>query len=337
MARVTLEEIARLAGVSKATVSRVLNDKKEGYSKTTEERVRRVLREAGYPELGFPDNMVGSLRSRSIGLVIPDISNPFFQRLVDLIEEEANEQDYSLLLIGSRHSAEKEAKGIKTLVSKRVDGIILVPTGIADISVYRTLERYQVPCVLVDRELKNMQAFRGGVFIDSVYPIFQACEYLVRHNDSKIVFLSGPRGMSTANERFEGYRSALKQYQIDLNNEMICYGDYTIKSGYECVSKLLKEKVTFDAVIASNDSMAIGALSALKRSGLRVPEDVEVIGFDGTDIGEYVTPPLSTIVQPVDEMAQQAVQILCSLMDGGTPKKRFVHLEAKFVPRGTTR
>ncbi len=337
MARVTLEDIARMAGVSKATVSRVLNDKNDGYSEETAERVKKIVKDCGYLQASILTGAPYSARTRTIGLILPDTANPFFQQIIDVVEEFTYQQSYVLLLGGTHRSAQKEKRYIDAFVTKRVDGIILVATASDNQDSYRLLEKYKIPCVLLDRKYFGSGLFKAGVFIDSAYPVFRACEYLIQHGNARIVFLSGERGLSTATERFNGYCVALQQYSIELHPELIVYGDYTIQSGYSCITRLLKEQVVFDAIVASNDSMAIGALSAVKEAGLRVPEDIEIIGFDGTEIGEHVTPPLSTIVQPVREMGRKSVELLFELMAGRTIEKPFIQMEAKLTLRGTTR
>lgn len=337
MGRVTLENIARMAGVSKSTVSRILNEKKAGYSRETEQKVRKLLEDTGYIHGGDLFQMPYPVRSKSIGLVLPDITNPFFQIIADAVEDYASQQEYSMLLGGTRHLVEKESLILNAFIAKRVDGIIFVSVAMENKATFRNLERYKIPCVLLDRKFTGMEAFGAGVFIDSVYPIYRACEHLIQHNSRRLVFIAGPKGVSTAQERFDGYRVALKQHDIELSEELICYGDYTIRSGYDCMAKILRSGTKFDAVIAANDFMAIGALSAIREAGLRVPEEIEVIGFDGIDIGEYITPPLSTIAQPAYEMGRKSAELLFKMINGKRIEQPFVRMEAQLILRGTTR
>ena len=338
MGRVTLEDIARMAGVSKSTVSRILNEKKIGYSQRTEQRVRKLLEETGYINAGR-NSYVASypVRSKSIGLIIPDITNPFFQIIADAVEDYASQQGCSMLLGGTRHMVEKERSVLNAFIAKRVDGIIFVSVALENKSTFQILERYKTPCVLLDRKFTGMEAFGAGVFIDSVYPIYQACEHLIHHNSRRLVFIAGPKGVSTARERFDGYRVALKQHSIELSTDLLCYGDYTIRSGYECMTNILRRGIKFDAVIAANDFMAIGALSAIREAGLQVPEEIEVIGFDGIDIGGYITPTLSTIAQPAYEMGRKSADLLFRLINGKLIQQPFVRMEAQLILRGTTR
>lgn len=337
MGRVTLEDIARMAGVSKSTVSRVLNEKREGYSQATEEKVRKLLEDTGYINGANSFHMPHPVRSKSIGLIVPDIANPFFQIIADAVEDYASQQGFSLLLGSTRHLVEKEWKVLNAFIAKRVDGIIFVSVAAENNKAFHTLARYKTPCVFLDRKVTGMESFGAGVFIDSVYPIYCACEHLIRHNSRRLVFIAGPKGVSTARERFDGYRVALRQHNIEVSPDLICYGDYTIRSGYNCMAGILRSGTKFDAVIAANDFMAIGALAAIREAGLHVPDEIEIIGFDGIEIGEYTTPALSTIAQPAYEMGQKSAEMLFQIIDGKSIRQPFVRMEAQLILRGTTR
>lgn len=334
MRKITLEDIARMAGVSKATVSRVLNGKTEGYSRETGKRIRHLLEDVGYLQAEGQMPYLG--RTKSIGLILPDITNPFFQSIADAVEDYAYQQDYTLLLGGTRLSAEREQKFISTFVTKRVDGIIMVVAS-GNQAAFQMLDRYQIPSVLLDRRYEGANPFQAGVFVDSMYPIYLACEHLIKHNCQHLVFISGPEGVSTARERYDGYRIALSQYSIDLDDNLVCYGDYTIRSGYECMTQIIQSNIHFDAIIAANDFMAIGALAAVREAGIPVPEKVEIIGFDGIDICEYITPTLSTIVQPAYEMGRKSAEMLFNLIRGTPIRHPYISMEAKLALRGTTR
>lgn len=335
MAKVTLEDIARMAGVSKSTVSRVLNDKAEGVGKTTRARVKNLLQELGYQQSSVLTGAPYNTRTKTIGLILPDIANPFYQRIIDPIEDYAYQRGYTLFLGCTRFSAEKERSYINAFITKRVDGIILVTVFSEQQRCHSIFDKYNIPSVLLDRQLKD-SSFKAGVFTDNEYSTFKACEYLIRHGKYRLVFLSGPSDLSTATQRYEGYRSALTHYGIPYDSELVMAGNYTIQSGYDSVMWLYNHGILFNAIIASSDTMAIGALSAIKEIGLDVPGDIEIFGFDGIDFAEHVTPPLSTIKQPIEQMGKKAAELLFKQIDGVALVTPNVYLDTQMILRGTT-
>jgi LacI family transcriptional regulator len=275
-------------------------------------------------------------RTKTIGLIIPDIANPFYQRIIDPIEEYANRRGFTLFLGCTRFSPEKEESYINAFVTKRVDGVILVTVFEEQQRFHTIFDKYSIPSVLLDRRLKN-SSFRAGVFSDNEFSVFKACEYLIRHGKQRLVFLSGPGGLSTAVERYDGYRAALTHYGLTFAPELVLSGNYTIQSGYESIMQLHKTNTKFDAMVASSDTMAIGALAAVKEMGYDVPGQIEIIGFDGIDISDYVSPKLSTIRQPIFEMGKKSAELLFDLIDNVSLKQTNIYMETEMILRGTTR
>lgn len=335
MAMVTLEEIARMAGVSKATVSRVFNDIEDGVGEDTRKKVQQLINELGYGKTDVI-HKIPRMRTKTIALILPDLTNPFYQNIIDPIEDHAYQRGYTVILGSSRFSTEKEANYIRTFITKRVDGIILVTLFPEETNYHRILEKYDIPCILLDRKLPG-KTFRAGVYIDNESPIYDACEYFIKQGNKRIVFLGGPKEISTASERKEGYLMALKQYSIEYDPKLVRHGDFTIKSGYDCIMQLVSENVQFNAVMASSDTMAIGALTTLKSIGRKVPEEVEIIGFDNIDFCEHVTPALSTISQPIYEIGKIGAKLLFDLIDGKKLKEPFIKMKPQLIFRGTTK
>ena len=207
--RVTMEDIARMAGVSKATVSRVVNGIEQGVGPETRRRVLQIVKETNYRSYSLPSQN----QSKTLGLIIPDIINPFFGELVKAIEGEATEQGYTVLLGNTDFSMEKEERYLSIFLAKRVDGIILVTTAQTAGEHYQRLKKYSVPCVLVDRMLAGAE-YTAGIFVDNSYALFMACSLLIQHRNEKIALISGPRNISTSVERIQGYRDALEQYHL---------------------------------------------------------------------------------------------------------------------------
>ena len=328
--RVTMEDIARMAGVSKATVSRVVNGIEQGVGPETRRRVLQIVKETNYRSYSLRAD------SQTLGLIIPDIINPFFGELVKAIEGEATEQGYTVLLGNTDFSMEKEERYLSIFLAKRVDGIILVTTAQTAGEHYQRLKKYSVPCVLVDRMLAGAE-YTAGIFVDNSYALFMACSLLIQHRNEKIALISGPRNISTSVERIQGYRDALEQYRLPFEERLIKYGDYTFESGYRAIMELEREGTRFTGVLAANDTMALGAIKALKELTYAIPEDVEIIGFDNIGFSQLCDPPLATIQQPTIEMGRRAADTLIRAIVGNPIETKNIHLQPKLVVRGSVK
>jgi len=332
---ITIDYIAKVAGVSKATVSRVINNKAEGVGKETRARVQAVILQYKYSP-NLLARSVATSQTTTVGRGIPDITNPFFSAIVKAIEAYSDVHGYSVILCDTNSSAEKEKKCVATLIASRVDGVILA-TELDEKSDWKwEFSKFSIPCVLIDRRLSN-QDFDASVFVDNEYALYVVTEMMIRHGNRKIAFLKGAEHISTMSERLQGYKSALKQYRIPLEERLICSGEHSFDGGYAAMQRLLEEGVTFSAVVASSDIMAIGALRALRDVGLRVPEDVEITGFDNIAFSGMVDPPLTTMEQPVYALGQKAAEVLIHLMGGYTLPQRSIRLEARLVQRKSTK
>ncbi len=333
--RVTIDDIARLAGVSKATVSRVLNNKAEGVSTDTRKMIQKLIDDLEYKPNLLARGIVTS-KTKTIGLILPDITNPFFPELVKAVEDCASKNGYTVIFGNTDFSLEKEQNYISTFIAKRVDGVILTSTVDDNSIIHNKFKKYNVPCVLLDRTMKNMD-YDAGVFFDNQYALYISCEYLIKHGNKKIAFISGPAAVSTSRERIEGYKMALGQYGIEFDQRFIKYGNFTLDSGYKAIWDLHNDGIEFTGVLASNDIMAIGAMKALKELKYKIPDDIEVIGFDNIEFASMTEPPLTTIQQPTYEMGQKATEFLLMLINGKSPKNKHIRLQPKLVFRSTTR
>lgn len=331
--RVTMEDIARMAGVSKATVSRVVNQIPEGVGPETRARVLKIIKDTNYQAFYAPNQ---TQKSKTLGLIIPDIINPFFGELAKAVESCAAEQGYTVLFGNTDFSVEKELNYISIFSAKRVDGIILVTTAQTANESHRYLKKYNIPCVLVDRILAGID-YTAGVYLDNSYALFMACSLLIRHQNKTIVFLSGPKNISTSAERVLGYKDALAQYKIPFEERLVKYGAYTFDSGYQSVMELEREGIRFTGLLASNDTMALGAMQALKELSYKIPEEIEVIGFDNIGFSMLCDPPLTTIQQPTIEMGRKAAEIVIASVNGSYTGAKNIRLQPKLVMRKSTR
>ena len=332
--RITMDEIAKLAGVSKATVSRVLNDSECGVGEQTRVRVKKIAEELGYSveQTGKKKNVSFT---RYIALILPDITNPFFADLAKSVEHSLRGKGYSLVLANTDFSEDNEAAQIRELMVKRLEGVLLVPSGIRAREEHDLPRRYQIPMVLVDRKLEGISDI-PGVYSNNEYASVISCEHLIRKGARDIVFISGPLNVSTSIERFEGYKAVLAQHSIPFRPEMCRHGSYTVESGYNAVLELERSGISYSAILAANDLMALGALKAVREFGYRVPEDVQIIGFDNIEFSQYCEPSLSTMQQPTFDMGAKAVELLTGIIEKRDPVQP-ERLIPKLLMRKTTR
>lgn len=331
--RITMDEIAKLAGVSKATVSRVLNDSECGVGEQTRVRVKKIAEELGYSVEQTEKKNISF--TRYIALILPDITNPFFADLAKSVEQSLRRKGYSLVLANTDFSEDNEAAQIRELMVKRLEGILLVPSGIRAREEHDLTRRYQIPMVLMDRKLEGISDI-PGVYSNNEYASVISCEHLIRKGARDIVFISGPLNVSTSIERFEGYKAVLAQHSIPFRPEMCRHGSYTVESGYNAVLELERSGISYSAILAANDLMALGALKAVREFGYRVPEDVQIIGFDNIEFSQYCEPSLSTMQQPTFDMGAKAVELLTGIIEKRDPVQP-ERLIPKLLMRKTTR
>ena len=332
--RITMDEIAKLAGVSKATVSRVLNESECGVGEQTRVRVKKIAEELGY-SVEQTEKKKNVSFTRYIALILPDITNPFFADLAKSVEDSLRRKGYSLVLANTDFSEDNEAAQIRELMVKRLEGILLVPSGIRAREEHDLPRRYQIPMVLVDRKLEGISDI-PGVYSNNEYASVISCEHLIRKGARDIVFISGPLNVSTSIERFEGYKAVLAQHSIPFRPEMCRHGSYTVESGYNAVLELERSGISYSAILAANDLMALGALKAVREFGYRVPEDVQIIGFDNIEFSQYCEPSLSTMQQPTFDMGAKAVELLTGIIEKRDPVQP-ERLIPKLLMRKTTR
>lgn len=305
--KITIKDIAKEAGVSIATVSLVLNEKDKHITEATRQRVKDAMKKYNY----IPNAMAGSLVTRKtgiIGLILPDITNPFFPGIARGAEDRANEEGYSIIFCNTDDKIEVEEKYIESLTSKMVDGIIIAHSSNSE-RLSDVLERCQIPIILIDRDFdsKNIE---GKVLVNNRDAAFNAITYMVEKGYRKIAYLSGSLKTKTAMDRLRGYKEALMENNISFDDKLVKYGQYRAEWGKKGIEELFQEETDFDAVFCGNDLIAIGAMKEVLRSGFRVPEDIGIMGFDDIYMSQMVEPELTTVKQPNYEMGYQAVNLL---------------------------
>jgi LacI family transcriptional regulator len=307
----TIREVAKLAGVAPITASRVIND--SGYtSEDVKQRVKQAAKQLNY----VPNVLARSLKSKrtnTLALVLTDITNPFWTTVARGVEDAASAQGYTVIFCNTDESAEKQARYLKTLIEKQVDGVLLVP-ALSEENPIEFLRQQNVQVVLLDRRLPNTKI--DVVRCDSKDGAFQLVKLLLKLGHKRIAILRGPFGVSSADDRMAGYTLALKEAGLKTENHLVFSGEFSVESGYQMTKKLLEMSPQPTALFASNNFIAIGALKALHDAQVSVPEQMSVVGFDDLPLAIVVDPFLTVADQPAYEMGQCATQRLLEHLDG---------------------
>jgi LacI family transcriptional regulator len=325
---VTIKDIAKKTNVSIATVSRVMNNKNEGASEETRRRITEAIKELGYQPNALARGLV-TRKTKTIGLIIPDIANPFFPDIARGVEDCANKHGYSVFLCNTDDSLVKESQYIRALEEKCVDGIVFTSNSIPKQEHIIELIRNGIPVVLLDRWVEVEGGY--GVFLDNLKGGYIAARHLIELGHRRIACIAGPLHSKTAKDRLEGYKKALLEEELPIDESIIVEGNYKINSGFNAAEKLMDKGIT--GIIAFNDLMAYGACNAIKAKGYRIPEDISVIGFDDIIMSQMMEPQLTTIKQPSYEMGTAAIKMLIKLIEGKKINKKVICFEPDLIIR----
>lgn len=309
---VTIYDVARAAGVSVATVSHVINGTRK-VAPDTAARVRRAIEELGYQ----PNAIAQSLRKRvtyAIGVLVSDITNPFFAHLVRGVEDAAHAAGYSVIVCNSDEDPKKEDFYIRSLWRRRIDGMLIAPTGNGASPVFHELVRKGIAFVFVDRKAKGIEA--PAVLSDNFSGAYIATKYLIERGHKRIGIILGIPGATTTEERFAGYRQALEEAKISFSEELVTWGGYRANGGQKATEKLLSLRDPPTAIFSTNNLMTIGALQELHRRHISIPEEVAIIGFDDFEWAECVHPPLTVIAQNPYRLGQCSFELLHAWLNG---------------------
>jgi len=330
MKYITLKMVAESAGVSVNTASRAINSK----SDINEETKKRVLQVA--QELGYVRNATAvALRTRktgTIGVVIADNRNPFYAELLNGIEVAAREKNYHIILANTQRDYKKEEEAINLLLTKRVDGLLITPVQDKDEDIKNLLDA-NIPFVVVGRDFENIEI--DAVFNDEVKGGFLATEYLIKKGHKRIALVDGFIYKSPAKGRLEGYKKALDKYRISLDESLISVGDINIEDGYERTKQMLEKNLDFTAIFTYNDMMAFGSMQAIKEKGLRIPEDIGLVGYDDIQFSSLISPSLTTIRLKKQELGIESVKLLFSRINREHKKTKKIMLDVELQIRET--
>jgi LacI family transcriptional regulator len=326
--KLTINDIAKLAGVSKGAVSYVLNNK-PGVSEEVREKILRIIEEYGYKPNKLSQALAGK-RTNFIALVIPDISDVFYAKIIKGVEKTLSKHGYFLNLYSTHANPEKEHQVFDFLNMGIVDGVIVMAYHINESFIKKIIDT-KIPFVFIDYPYDNDRVY--SIIVDNEEGGFKATEYLISLGHRKIAFIHGSKEAWDSELRFRGYLKALEKYDIPFNEKLVSRGDFTKEGGYKAVKDLLNSHERFTAIFSANDHMAFGAIKALKEEGLRVPEDVSVIGFDNIEASALSNPPLTTIMQPTYQLGEVSVKILIKLLSGETLDQKKYLLKTQLIER----
>lgn len=328
----TIADIARIANVSTASVSRVINNKDRGVGAKTRERILSVIEELGYvPNLQARSIVMSE--TKTLGLVVPDITNPFFPQMVRSIVQYAALQGYTVFLADSGNDSKNEENCVHSMLEKRIDGLVFASNGQKN-RVPQLCSQNNVPLVQMDRAVSSDGA---SVTVDNRKGTWEATRLLIENGNKSIAFLGGPQGLSPTDQRYAGYREAMEGAGLDIEKNPILYGSFSISSGLSMTRAMLAAGHRPTAIVAGNDLIAIGAVKALSEAGMRVPEDCEIVGFDGIEMAAVFDPGISTVRQPIAEMAEEAVKMLVGMVTGKITGNRRIVFDPMLELRQTTR
>jgi LacI family transcriptional regulator len=330
---VTRNDVARFAGVSPATVSYVLNNGPRPVADDTRQRVLQAIKQLNYQPSAVARNL-RLQRTSTLGLLLPDMQNPYFAEVTRGIEAVAFENDYTVILCHSDYSAERELQYIDTLRMQRVAGVIWIPAT-DRVDVYEKLVSYALPTVLVDRYVSGQNA--PAVVIDNFRGGYIATEHLIELGHRRIAAIVRPVELSHSQGRLQGYMAALREHGLEINPGLIAPGGYYLENGRRAFQQLMNSQPRPTALFAYNDIMAIGALRAAHQHGLRVPEDFSIVGFDDIPEADFTCPALTTIRQAKYDMGRRGAELLLRMIEGnGLPVAEAPLLVPRLIVREST-
>ncbi|MBO8162172.1 MAG: LacI family DNA-binding transcriptional regulator [Brevibacillus sp.] len=327
----TIRDVAKLAGVSVATVSRVLN--KNGYvNKETEQKVVKAMQQLQYEPNAVARGLAGK-QTGTIALILPDISNPFFPELARGIEDAAQRLGFTVILCNSDDQGQKEKSYIEVLRKKYVDGIIFASNTLGQEEVVQ-MKQSSLPFVILDRAVANQVC--TVIRCNNYEGAKMAVQHLLDIGCQKIAHIYGPQELITARERLRGYEETVKGFPW-YSPSLMVPGSFRFDGGLQAVEELLRLHPDVDGIFAGNDLMALGVLKGLKRKGIAVPDQIAVCGFDGISLTEIAEPELTTVAQPIYEMGAMAAEVLIKKIKTGDTNPGLFELEVRLIQRDSTR
>lgn len=332
---VTISDIAKEAGVSQATVSRVLNQ--SGYVKEeTRKKILNVIEKLNYSPSAIARSL-STNKTNTIGVVVPDINNPFFGEVIKGISEVADKHGLNIILCDTDESMEKEVKALKVLKEQRIQGVIITPSSAEDefnSEYLSVLENIGIPIVLVDGHVKYSTF--SGVFADNIKGSFEGTEALIKNGHTKIAIITGRMNSRPAQDRLTGYKKALAMNGIDIEDKYIFIGDYKQSGGYQLTKEILKMDDRPTAIFVSSNMMTLGCVQALVEEKVKIPEDMAVIGFDNVEVLNIAGMNISYINGPNKEMGKRGMELLINALNNkGKSEMKTIILAPELILNGS--
>ncbi len=300
----TIKDVAKYTGLSISTISKYLNGGNvlEPNKKSIEEAIQTLDFKVNEMARGLKTS-----RSMTVGVLIPSLENIFFTSIVSHIESILLQEGYSTILCDYKESPVWEEQKLQFLLDKMVDGIVMMPLTDND-DLIKTIIAKEIPIVLIDRLINNINC--DVVLVDNLNASYNAVEQLIMHGHRRIGIIVGPENIYTAQERLKGYTRVHKDYRLEVDPCLIKYGDYKMQSGYNLLKELIEIESPPTAAYVTNYEMTVGSIIAINENNIKIPEDLSLIGFDNLDLARIVRPPLSIVVQPVQQIGETAAQVL---------------------------
>ncbi|SHE67718.1 LacI family DNA-binding transcriptional regulator [Vibrio gazogenes] len=301
---VTIKHVSERAGVSQATVSRVINGSTR-VSREKQLKVERAIKELGYRPNSIAQALASS-RTESVGIVVPELGGPFYSGILQSIEGQLRQLGYHAVITAGANTEQSQKEAVEFLLGRRVDALILHTQQLDD-DYLIMLEERGLPIILINRVVPEMVT--SCIDIDNEAGGLLATQYLIKMGHRHIACITGPLNKSDARGRLQGYRKALENAGLEYNEMLVSEAGFTEETGMSAMKKLLNRGCPFSAVFAANDHMAFGAREVLKSVGLSVPDDISLVGFDNILFARYLTPGLTTIDFPIEQMSKEAVKL----------------------------
>ena len=329
---ITIQQIADQAKVSIQTVSRVINNRPD-VSVATRQRILDIIEQTGFQPSATARGLANK-RTYTLGLVTADFSDFWFSQVVTGAEKEAHAHGYYFMLGSATFTPKEEPKFLRLLTERHVEGVLFVHASLLeDLEHLNRLKGSGIPVVTVGNYMPDSGL--ATLDVDNIMGGRKATEYLLELGHSRIAMLTGPSEWKSAHDRTEGYFQALKAAGVSVDISLIRYGNWLHKGGYLGMQSLLENKASFTAVFAHNDRIARGAISALHEAGLRVPEDISIVGYDDIPEAEFSDPPLTTIRQPMEEIGQAATRLLIQMINDRTAAPSQFLFDTKLIVRSS--
>lgn len=326
-----IDKIAKRAKVSTATVSRTINGSNK-VTPATAERVWRVVRSMGYQPNSYARALVSG-KSRMLGLIISDITNPFFPELVRSFEEIALQNGYEVIVANTGYDTHRMAHGVSRMLERQAEGVAVITSEMGEDFVAQIAER-RIPIVFLDTARVSLRVSK--IAVDYSQGIGEAVEHIVNLGHKRIAFISGPAELRSAETRRTGFLKCLRHYGVLPDKNLIQSGNHHIDGGEAAMERLLALPHRPTAVLTSNDLTAMGVLRAIHKAKLQVPEDISVVGFDDIEFSEFTQPALTTVRLSRKEVAEKAFEALATLIQGKSEKGRQYDIETHLVVRAST-